>query len=150
VKHAASVRPEPGSNSPTKTRKRPDKSPKDTNKNFHWLQTSTLLSSQTTNTHRDSLPICGQPVSGATPLRYPCRPTTSTIYNMIIVRLTRAPSAPFSGVSFGGSRRPAGLGSEDHLRRPAPAGLNTLPDSLPGGNSAASATKCAVATTTLG
>jgi hypothetical protein len=69
VKHAASVRPEPGSNSPTKnqsekqtpaTKNVTKAKPQHPNHNsqsataktlWHWHKSSTLLSSQTTNTH---------------------------------------------------------------------------------------------------
>jgi hypothetical protein len=50
VKHAASVRPEPGSNSPTKTRENPSKNTT-TNKTIGTGLSSTLLSSQRTTTH---------------------------------------------------------------------------------------------------
>src|SRR3954466_4864151 len=56
VKHAASVRPEPGSNSPTKTlENRPQQSTKKLPEKKNTLGTgisSTLLSSQRTTTHQ--------------------------------------------------------------------------------------------------
>src|SRR5262245_45029308 len=54
VKHAASVRPEPGSNSPTKTWKTQNWQNKTKPKNFGTGYKSTLLSSQRTTTHPHS------------------------------------------------------------------------------------------------
>src|SRR3569833_1987244 len=87
VKHAASVRPEPGSNSPTKTscekqpwqqtivvtKGIPRHNPKTMPTGYQTIgtgYTSTLLSSQTTNTHHQPPPHHAARASGATPLPY--------------------------------------------------------------------------------
>jgi hypothetical protein len=89
VKHAASVRPEPGSNSPTKTLKSdPDnqrKLPKtpqpppnaEARAKLGTGLSNTLLSSQETNAHRNG-PSKEDQVSGATPLLYPSGSDVST------------------------------------------------------------------------
>jgi hypothetical protein len=61
VKHAASVRPEPGSNSPTKTiREKPQQTLLLPNKTIGTGISNTLLSSQKTTTHQNH-PTTGQP-----------------------------------------------------------------------------------------
>ena len=81
VKHAASVRPEPGSNSPTKIEKRPQQFKEIARETkhilWHWLIKHPVEFSR--NKHPPGLDFHrGSFASGATPLLYPSVPSAST------------------------------------------------------------------------
>jgi hypothetical protein len=145
VKHAASVRPEPGSNSPTKTCQRhPSKqkicqrNPTNPTKrgrrgikpNLALAYTNTLLSSQRTNTHHNQNPHRGGPARGATRPTYPVDFAASS---QIFGSTSHRPRGPRTATRRSPSElvlrgKPADrpISAWRHIR-PAPAGLTTLP-----------------------